>query len=243
MLKDFLKTCAVFSAVNVCAIGAAEAATVTIQTMATSPYQTVYGIREDTTTRGSDLIGALVHAIYADGTEEDLTFEEVGNNVTSKVVGSGFDLSFTLGGNLTRGPLRLLASSAIASLEFFLAPVGSVFDIAGGNLINTPGSKVGFPFQILSGNDGLVGDITATYSGIVNLAGSDAYGDLYTNMLVDFSGLEGGGFLGEMVFRTDLDTLHDTSDLAPVPLPAGLPLLIAGLGGLGLVGRRRKKAA
>lgn len=35
------------------------------------------------------------------------------------------------------------------------------------------------------------------------------------------------------------NTLTDTQGLAPVPLPAGLPLLLAALGGLGLLARRR----
>ena len=35
----------------------------------------------------------------------------------------------------------------------------------------------------------------------------------------------------------------DDLKLAPVPLPAGLPLLALGLGGLGFIGRRKKKAA
>lgn len=245
MLNNILKTCAVFTAVNFCTLGVAGAATVTIETLATSAQETVYGIRTDTVTRSDDLVGALAHVAYVDGTEEDLTFQKVGYNVPSEVVGSGLDLSFVK----SNGPIKLLASAAIASLEFFLAPVGSVFDIAGGGQgggpNDTPGSKRGYFFKIESGNDGLVGNITATYSGIVNLVGNAAYGDLYTTMLIDFSGLEGGGFLGEMVFATDMDTLRYTSDLTPVsavPLPAGLPLLIAGLGGLGFVGRRRKKA-
>ena len=34
-----------------------------------------------------------------------------------------------------------------------------------------------------------------------------------------------------------------TADVAPVPLPASLPLLAAGLGGLGLLAKRRKRSA
>jgi hypothetical protein len=32
-------------------------------------------------------------------------------------------------------------------------------------------------------------------------------------------------------------------DVSPVPLPAALPLFVVGLGGLGFIGRRKKKAA
>lgn len=35
----------------------------------------------------------------------------------------------------------------------------------------------------------------------------------------------------------------DNLNVSAVPLPAGLPLLLAGLGGLGLMKRRKRKAA
>ena len=39
-----------------------------------------------------------------------------------------------------------------------------------------------------------------------------------------------------------IDSIH-VGGLAPVPLPAGLPLLVAGLGGLGLASRKKKNLA
>lgn len=42
---------------------------------------------------------------------------------------------------------------------------------------------------------------------------------------------------------SQLAQVQVTADVAPVPVPAGLPLLLAGLGGLGLVARRKRKLA
>ena len=44
---------------------------------------------------------------------------------------------------------------------------------------------------------------------------------------------------------SDMDDLHykTASSVSTVPVPAGLPLLVSGLGGLGLMGWRRKRAA
>ena len=39
------------------------------------------------------------------------------------------------------------------------------------------------------------------------------------------------------------DATYDFEAVTPVPVPAALPLLLAGLGGLGLAARRKRKAA
>jgi hypothetical protein len=41
----------------------------------------------------------------------------------------------------------------------------------------------------------------------------------------------------------ELASTKMTVNVAPIPVPAALPLLLAGLGGLGLAARRKRKAA
>lgn len=63
-----------------------------------------------------------------------------------------------------------------------------------------------------------------------------------TPSLIDFS-VKGGGFFGnnpQLDFASgSLSLISDTS-VAPVPLPAGFPMLLAGFAGLGWLGSRRK---
>lgn len=218
--------------------GAAEAATVNIDivTQATNPHQTVEGIRDDTVTRGSDLGGALIRAEYTDGTSVDMvwqagpyTGEAVGTDIYLFMNWFGFEMNIT--------------NRLLGTLSFDLAPANTIFDMSplGENQVgNTPTTGVGSPFGIYAGGETLEGSISVIYSGIVNLAGRVADGDAYTSMLIDFTGLLGGGFGGALTFKTDMDTMRVEGDLTPVPLPESLPLLFASLGGMGLFWRRRK---
>lgn len=239
MKSKFLKACAAFFTMYLMSISAAQAATVNIVTVADNPQETAHGIRASTSTYGSDLAGALVAATYSDGSSEALTWEALSIGVRGAARGADIDLFMDWAG------FEMTTTRLLTSLSFQLAPASSIFDVSRLNeweVGNTPTTGIGFPFEIYAGGDLLQGAITATYSGIVNLAGRVADGDAFTNMLIDFSGLSGGGFLGSMSFRTDMDTLAVAGDLTPVPLPAGLPLLLAGLGGFGMIYRRRKTA-
>ncbi|AZV80920.1 hypothetical protein EBB79_23625 (plasmid) [Parasedimentitalea marina] len=174
------------------------------------PYESIYGIRADTASRGVDLEGARVTVNYADGTSEVLTWEALDPYTNGGASGSGIEMFF--GDNWH----ELSTTKLVASIEIDLTPANSVFDTTttldsdplGGS---TPGSKIGYPFELSPENSDLSDDISITYSDIVNLAGSPAAGDLYTTMLIDFSALPGGGFLGDLEWKTDIDTMEDST--------------------------------
>lgn len=183
-----------------------------------TPHESVHGLREDTTSRGVDLDGARIVATYADGSTEVLTWQALDPYTNGGATGQGIDLFF---GNDWHA---LSTSKLLTSLEIDLQPASSVFDTtfttdddpAGGS---TPGSKNGFPFHLAPEHDGMSGQLAVTYSGVVNLEGSPAQGDLYTTMVVDFTGLPEGGFLGDLKWNSDIDTMKVDGDLVPTSVP------------------------
>ncbi|WP_146348403.1 M10 family metallopeptidase C-terminal domain-containing protein [Phaeobacter marinintestinus] len=196
-----------------------------IARLADDPYESIYGLRDDTSSRGVDLAGALITATYVDGSSESLTWQALDPYTNGGVTGADFSMFFGYQSH------ELTTSKLLTSLQIDLAPSGSVFDstvvdetdgdYAGGS---TPGSKFGFSFEVSPEYDVLAGTVTATYSGIVNLVGSPADGDLYTTMIIDFSGLSGGGFRGDLSWNSDIDTMEYLGDL----MPAGTDAALAG---------------
>lgn len=180
-----------------------------------NPHETEHGFRDDTTSRGVDLDGARIVATYADGTTEVLTWKALDPYTNGGATGTGIDMFY---GNSWH---ELTATKTLTSLEIDLQPANSVFDTTftsdddpeGGSTI---GSKNGFPFHLSPDHDEMDGDISVTYSGIVNRAGSPAEGDTYTTMVIDFSGLPEGGFIGDLQWNSDIDTLKADDDLKPV---------------------------
>ncbi len=179
-----------------------------------NPHESVNGIRADTSSRGVDLEGATITATYADGTTEVLTWHALDPYTFGGATGTDIDMSFGYDWH------QLSTTKLLTSLEINLQPASSVFDTTatqdddplGGS---TPGSLHGFPFEVSPDYAAMSGDLAVTYSGIVNLTGSPAVGDLYTTMVVDFSGLPSGGLLGDFSWNSDIDTMRDAGDLVP----------------------------
>lgn len=185
-----------------------------ITRVANNPHVSVNGIRADTSSRGSDLAGSIIIATYHDGSTETLIWEAFDPYTFGGVVGSNVNMSFGFDQH------NLSTTKLLTSLQIDLAPSSSVFDSTvfedvDPNGPSTPGSLFGFPFEVAPPYADLAGDISVTYSGIVNLAGRPADGDLYTTMRIDLTGLAAGGLLGTLEWNSDIDTMRDAGDLVP----------------------------
>ncbi|WP_134726313.1 Hint domain-containing protein [Paracoccus luteus] len=188
-----------------------------------NPHETVNGIRDDTNSRGVDLEGARITVTYVDGSTEILTWHARDSYTYGGATGTDIEMSFGFDWH------ELSTTKALSSLEIDLQPASSVFDTTldsgdypDGN--STPTSLNGYPFRLAPEYEEITGGLTVTYSGIVNLTGSPAVGDLYTTMVVDFSQLPGGGLLGGLRWNSDIDTMRDAGDL----VPSGVTCIVRG---------------
>lgn len=103
-------------------------------------------------------------------------------------------------------------------------------------------------FGKMDGNPFWIGDGAGmTLWGDFILEGGTNVGDRVS--LKTFSGgltyeaLDGGGFVSWDIYVQNFTVADNDLALSAVPLPASFALLAAGLGGLGYIGRRKKKAA
>lgn len=211
--------------------GGANAASVSVSMLDGDISTSTYGLHENTAATGASIAGSIVTANYEDGTSEELTWAQLGR-WNGGVAGAFFEMSFE------RAEFLLTSTKRLTSFVLNAGAGGALFDTVKDG---TVGSKWGYRYK--EGTTGILdGLIDVVYSGLVNVAGDTNESSVYTTMTVDFSGTEGGGLFGTTSFSTDLDDLAFDGDLSPVssvPLPGGLPLLLAGVVGLGFVKRRK----
>jgi len=114
--------------------------------------------------------------------------------------------------------------------------------LGGGDLIATEDafSKIGFADAIISPSveleifeDTLTGSQTSETAMLGGLSSLDLFGTVEGNTFVD------GATAGLSTFSLTFDLAGTAPPPSPIPLPAGLPLLLAGLGGLALLRSRK----
>ncbi|MEL6681100.1 MAG: VPLPA-CTERM sorting domain-containing protein [Pseudomonadota bacterium] len=216
--------------------GAAHAATIDINYDLDLAYTSEHGIRSHTRTWAGDHVGAQLFATYADGTTEQWEWIQLYEH-NPYVTGTDHISENLTIEHITRGYVMDI-TKRLASFVIDLTGAGIVWD-AGGyedpDPRNSPGTLGGREFFIKEGNgDSLGGEIVATYSDRVQLGDHTTGEDTFTRLLIDFSGLDDGGFVGDLIWNADTDGLAYTDDLtpvmAPVPLPAGGLLLLTAFG-------------
>lgn len=251
MQHRFFAACAAAYAVYLSSFGAVQAATVNIVRDDAVRFETVHGLRTNTAADGNDIDGAQITALYADGSSEQITWEgdpSIWTNPDGSTYGStdGWARGDDVDMFMSWDGFEMSTTRLLTSLTIDMAPANAVFDTTfdfDHSGLSTVGSGHGYAFYLYDGYEALAGSITAQYSGIVNLVGEQAVGDLFTKMTVDFSGLEHGGIQGNLDFRSDIDMMRFEADLiSPVPLSSSMSFLLLGLGGLGISRRAKKRS-
>ncbi|MER3356329.1 MAG: hypothetical protein RLQ73_20525 [Hoeflea sp. D1-CHI-28] len=196
-------------------------------------YKSLHGMRADTITRGRDLKGMVVTASYLDGTTEQVIWGEARNG--GKATGLGFNLFFDW------RAFELSVTKSLLSLSLDARTGNAIFDTTPSRRAgeDTYGTKNGYAFHSFGDYDP-EGTIDVSYTHGFFITGHERATDAYTQMSIDFSGLEGGGLSNDFQFQTDLDSVAVAGDLSQVPLPASLLMFASAFGIMGAgVGRRR----
>ena len=190
---------------------------------------TIDGVHYNTTTNPQNIAGA--RAIIANAVAPTATFEAMALEFTNQSAGNTLDTWLGTNGTVTGG-----TAEAVASAVFVFS--GLVSLQAG---INTFGVQSDDGFELL-----IDGNRVADFD--------KNRGFNQTPTTGDFDAGNGGVFAFELLFwdgpggatglRTPLKGnvlgMNAVVGTAPVPLPAGLPLLAAGLGGLAVLRRRTR---
>lgn len=211
----------------------AQAATVNVNYNMDLTHKSVNGVRSDTSTYSTDLVGALFRAVYTDGTTEDW------NWVRYSEYGAATDhVSDDLAFDYKWWGFEMQVQKGLQSFEVNLEPASVIWD-AGEypewDPRNTPTTYGGEQFRISTGNEALDGTVNATYSNRLRVGDHPVGEDAFTNLLIDFSGLANGGLFSNITWSFDMDVLAVAGDLTPVPLPAGILLLLAAIGAFALI--------
>ncbi|MFK7751593.1 MAG: VPLPA-CTERM sorting domain-containing protein [Sedimentitalea sp.] len=168
--------------------------------------------------------------IVQEGNSEDIN--DILTLTVTDLVGGGIEMKLTATG----------ASDGVGSvfIKGFTANqftgLGNIFDASSANSYSTAIGTPGVVFGEPNGSSSLFASDMAIYNNAmgINLTTADFLGkDIGAiSVLATAPDRLGSLFKGEFI-----------SDVAPIPLPAAMPLLVFGLGAMGLASRRKRKAS
>jgi len=187
------------------------------------------------TTHGSDMAGMRVTAYFTDGSSQVAFWAEAGISGPG-AYGTGWSLLED--GDTFSSPWFLANTSGKGLTRFVLdGEFGdTVFDVENDDF-GTAGSYLGLVFTV---DPNLKTPIVVTYRDQIRLTGQPVVGDLYRQMEVVFSDPAGLASGQRLTFWQDTDSSALDGGITAVDTPAPPGLLLALIGAVPLLARRRR---